>query len=1186
MSNKISKQFAHVCKFLIFTFFVCTAAFAQSDVGTITGFVKDPSGAVVPSAKVVVKSEATGESHAVTTDASGHYTVPSLLPGLYSLTAEAPGFKQFVSRQNRLEANSTIELDGNLQVGQTTETVEVSSTAEVLQTESSAVQSEVNGKQIQDQELNGRSPLYSAQLMPGVRSGGTLGDFNGTGLGGNPFAVNGTRSQDTLVTVDGAPAMRTRANGAVIGVGDVDATAEIQVLTADYAAEYGQAAGGQIRMVTKSGTHDFHGSAYEYFRNSDLNANTWGRNLSPTTNFASPFRFNNFGYTVGGPAAIPGKFEKLRDKLFFFVAQDWIKYRNTQTQTQAVPTNLMRTGNFSELLSSTNPWISGGRQLYFPSANCKLTSSYTPVAGSTCTAIQGNIIPVSSISPNGLAILNAYPTATPGYMNGTQNWIAQAAQPENQRKDIWNLDIIPSNNNHIELRRSGLAYNEFDPFDQGTNYTQKFFNRPNQTNTAAWTYTINPTLVNELRATYSLDDVYIPVDTTDIGFNRQNLALPITYPYLFPAKDIPNKIPSITVGDNFYNLAAGPYPSHSSGPIFTISDSLTKVWGNHTFKFGVFYEYAGENDGDQINVSTVPGGANNQNGNFTFSDAGTGGITSGAAIANLVLGNADSYTEIGPRALTIWRRPLYEEFAQDSWKVNSKLHIDYGLRMTTVIGFHPLWGNADYFDGALYNPAQAVTINSAGNVVLGTGNPYNGMVIPGLSGFPSSALGRVGAASQNICDGASCSGLFNPSLRQSYIKPTNLAQPRVGFAYQFNDKLVLRAGAGEFTTAMPLLDNVFPGGNSPFQPFVTVNSVKVDNPGASLSSTTAPPITATTLNPNLKQPTAWNWNITMEAQMPLKSVLSVAYVGHRGYHAWQVYDINQVQAGTTQPNALAAGVNVNSLRPFKGYAAIQEEESTVNSIYNGLQLSWTRRYANGFMFGLSYTFSSSYDNGSNYRDIVPDTYNTSNMWGPSEYDTRHIVIINYQYHLPFFKDQKTLTGKLLGGWDIVGQTQFQTGTPCNVGSNQDFAGVTSTDLGSLGCTATGQFWVENGTPTITGGFAGSVSTNNTVNPTWFSVNNPNGTPIFTKPTLGTFNLQPGVRGSIYGPGIQDWNVSMFKRFVVKESDYFEFRAEAYDFINHPNWSGPQLNPTSSQFGMITGKTGLQRTLQLGLRFNF
>src|SRR5262245_55055315 len=168
-------------------------------------------------------------------------------------------------------------------------------------------------------------------------------------------------------------------------------------------------------------------------------------------------------------------------------------------------------------------------------------------------------------------------------------------------------------------------------------------------------------------------------------------------------------------------------------------------------------EYSGENDGDQINVSTVPGGSNNQNGTFTFTDARTGlGATSGVGLANLALGLADSYTEIGPRAYTIWRGSMYEFFAQDSWKATSKLHIDYGLRATTIVNFHPLWANADYFDGALYDPNQAVTLNAVtGNVILGSGNPYNGVVIPGFSTFPNSAQGRVPAASSNLCDGAS-----------------------------------------------------------------------------------------------------------------------------------------------------------------------------------------------------------------------------------------------------------------------------------------------------------------------------------------------------------------------------------------------------------------------------------------------
>jgi hypothetical protein len=296
--------------------------------------------------------------------------------------------------------------------------------------------------------------------------------------------------------------------------------------------------------------------------------------------------------------------------------------------------------------------------------------------------------------------------------------------------------------------------------------------------------------------------------------------------------------------------------------------------------------------------------------------------------------------------------------------------------------FYALWGNADYFDGNLYNPAQAVQVDrNTGNVILGTGNLYNGVVIPGLSAFPNSAVGRVSAASPNstACDGGACNGLFEPNLSKWYEHVTNQFQPRIGIAYQVDPKTVIRAGAGRFITRMGLLDNIFPGVNSPFQPFVTVQNVSVDNPGVDLVPGVAAPLTLTTLNPNLKPPEAWNWNFTMERELPLHSVLSVAYVAHRGLHGWEVYDINQPTAGALQANP---GVNVNALRPYAGFAAVQEEERNVNSLYYSLQISWNRRFTSGSMFGITYTLSKSEDNSSGYRDIVPDTYNTNNLWGP------------------------------------------------------------------------------------------------------------------------------------------------------------------------------------------------------------
>jgi hypothetical protein len=437
-------------------------------------------------------------------------------------------------------------------------------------------------------------------------------------------------------------------------------------------------------------------------------------------------------------------------------------------------------------------------------------------------------------------------------------------------------------------------------------------------------------------------------------------------------------------------------------------------------------------------------------------------------------------------------------------------------------------------------------------------------------------VGRVLAATPataNQCDGGPCTNLFAPNISANYIDTTTVLQPRLGVAYQLDAKTVVRAGAGRFATRMGLLDNVFMGGNSPFQPFVTVNNVSVDNPGAALTSGTAAPLTITTLNQHLKTPEAWYWNVTVQRELPFGSVLSVGYVAHRGLHAWQVYDVNQPTVGALQANP---GVNVNALRPYKGFAAIQEEESGVSSMYNSLQVSWNRAFKNGFSFGVTYTYSKSMDGGSNYRDIVPDTYNTSNLWGPSEYDTRHIAIINYIYDLPFFKRRTDLTGKLLGGWEVAGTAQFQTGAPCGIGTNNDFAGVG--EFGSFGCGSEGQFWVLNGTPVIsTGAFAGPVTTSSSAK--YFTAN-------VTQPATGAFNLQSGVRDSVYQPGLQDWNLALLKSFQVNERSRFEFRAEAYDFVNHANLSTPNLNPTSSQFGMITSKTGLARNLQLSLRFSF
>src|SRR6266849_3647452 len=301
---------------------------AQFDTGQIGGFVRDASQAVVSGANVTVTNQGNGEQRQTTTNSSGYYVVPNLLVGTYSVTAELTGFKKMVQSGIVLDSAGKLNVDLTLTVGAVTESVEVNASATQVQTESAQVGRVVTTKQIQDLTLNGRNPIYLALLKPGV-SGGSIGTFDPDSVSNGGFNINGSRADEYVVMVDGAVATRTRSSGSMLGAQDVDSVQEVQILTATYAAEYGRSSAGQIRFVTKSGTQVFHGDLVENFRNSALDANDWTRNHSPDPNIfsgAAPFRFNQFGFDVGGPVFIPKKFNHDRSKLFFFYADEWIRY--------------------------------------------------------------------------------------------------------------------------------------------------------------------------------------------------------------------------------------------------------------------------------------------------------------------------------------------------------------------------------------------------------------------------------------------------------------------------------------------------------------------------------------------------------------------------------------------------------------------------------------------------------------------------------------------------------------------------------------------------------------------------------------------------------------------------------------------------------------------------------------------
>ncbi len=401
----------------------------------------------------------------------------------------------------------------------------------------------------------GAIPIGVAGLKAGV-VGGSFNNNSFSSLTNGGFSINGSRGEENNITVDGATALRTRSSGAIVGVQNVDAIQEIQVLTGDYMPEYGRASGGQIRIVTKSGSNRFSGNASYFMRDDKLQANTWGRNRSTNVlenSGPAPFDYKQYAYSLGGPIPVG----QLKDKLFFFVAQEWVNFFQIQTNVATVPTARMRTGDFSELLDPNNEFFNGVRTIIDPT---------------TGQPFSGNIIPSTRLSPNGIAMLNAYPLPTEGFRQGTNNLIMSSDNPQDQRKDNIRFDYRLNDKNQVSYRYGKYNWVAIDAFRGTFPFARTDWDRPNVTQTASWTSSISNKMFNEFSFTHSLDEVFINVWRGTDLFQRSKYG--INYPYIFPDnKEIPDKIPTITIA-NFTEIDGGPYPASSRGPIYTFNNAL------------------------------------------------------------------------------------------------------------------------------------------------------------------------------------------------------------------------------------------------------------------------------------------------------------------------------------------------------------------------------------------------------------------------------------------------------------------------------------------------------------------------------------------------------------------------------------------------------------------------------------
>ncbi|HET7220713.1 MAG TPA: carboxypeptidase regulatory-like domain-containing protein [Vicinamibacterales bacterium] len=1111
---------------------LASPAAAQFDRGQISGVIKDSSGAIIPGATVTATQVQTQTPRVTVTDASGFYTFANLPAGRYDISAELQGFKKSVREGVQLDAAGALTIDFALAAGTLSEEVTVTAEQTLLQSDS-ALRKTVESKDIEQLSFSGRNPIGVAGLKAGV-VGGSFNNYSFSDLGNGGFSINGSRGDENNITVDGATAVRTRSSGAIIGIQNVDAIQEVQVLTGDYMPEYGRASGGQIRIVTKSGTNRFSGSASYFFRDDKLQANTWGRNRStnPIENSGpAPFDYKQYAYSVGGPI--------LKDKLFFFAAQEWVNFFRIQTNVATVPTAKMRTGDFSELLDPSNGFFTGTRTIIDPQ---------------TGQPFQGNIIPANRLSANGIAMLNAYPLPTPGFRQGTNNLTISSDNPQDQRKDNIRFDYRLDGKNQVSYRYGKYNWTAIDAFRGTFPYARTDWDRPNITQTASWTSSVTSKLFNEFSFTHSLDEVFINVWRGTDLFQRSKYG--INYPYIFPEnKEIPDKIPTITIA-NFTEIDGGPYPSSSRGPIYTFNNATTYLVGRHTFKAGVIVEYSGQDDFDQINVQPIAGSTNNQNGRFQFLNDAAGVNSTGTGVANAALGLFNSYAEIGQRALTKYRSLSTDLFFQDAWRPTSDLTIEGGVRWSYWPPWYSLTNNMATFDPAAYNVNnQAVISPTTGRVV--SGPRYNGIVLPG-DGFKGDGNDLAVASDPAVL------ALFVGAPRGFAETHANVFEPRVGAAYSLNEKTIVKLSTGVFHNRVTVSDSMFLGGNPPFQPQVGVSNGSADNPGG-VGGAGSLPFGMTAIDRAFKHPTAYMWSAGVQRQIPLNFIVDVTYVGRRGLYLQRERDINQLLPGTIQANP---GVNVAALRPYKGYGVIRLAENAGNSKYHSLQISAERRYANGFKFGAAYTLGKSQDNASGKRDVLFNNYDDTGYWGNSGFDRRHVFNFYYIYDLPFYRDQAGLVGKVLGGWQISGATFMRSGTPLWVTESADLAGT-----GDSFATP----WNQNGDPKANANeqfSAGATADQNY----WFDPT------VYSKPTAGTFGNSP--RNNIYNPGQYQWDLALFKNVNVGGSRTAQFRAEFFNFINHANWNGADSNPNSATFGRITGKDNSVRDIQLSVRFMF
>lgn len=1109
-------------KTVILSLLVLTASFAgfaQQITGNIRGTVADPSGAIVQGATVTVRHTETGLVRSATTDRAGSYLLLELPLGHYTLQVTAKGFETYLQQGISLNVNETAVVPIRLAVGSEKEQVQVQADAELIQSTVTSTGEVVMERELLDLPLDGRDFSQLGLLQPGVVPLTPGLKEAGSGLRDNQgYAVDGQRPESNNFLIDGAENVNSVDAGFVLKP-PIDAIAEFRILTHNANAEFGQNLGSTTNIITRSGTNSFHGAVWEFLRNDAMDASDYAANA------VQPLKQNQFGGTLGGPL--------IKDKTFFFGYYEGFRNRQGETASATVPTGPERQGNFADTCPKgftgglcNNP----GHQLYslFTGAPVPVPNNQLP----SINPIAQNLLPFFPSPNQGLAFPNAFVTTLNKDVDNNQ---AGAR-----------LDQYLKMNDTLNFRYMYSSGPTTDPLsDSGANvpgFPVGEYDRA-QNFVAQETHTFSSTVIavarfSYLRNEFLFDEHLNHEPPSTVGFQYQpTLSQAAGPPFIQVAADA-------SVGDPI----TGPRQTYQN--TFDVSGSLSWIHGRHDVKFGGGFRK------DQIN--TLFGIASN--GFFVFSE-----FPYSNAFASFLAGQPVFFLQGGGDPSRHVRAKESNLFAQDTYKVSSRLTANFGLR----------WEFPSPYTET--HNLQNLWVPGAQSKVYPTAPP--GLLYPGDPGVPAGLIPSEKTA-------------FAPRVGLAY-DPTGTGNWLVSAAYGIFYEPYYTGGAGpiqDAESAPPYLQT--PQVNFP------VNFADPFNGANPFGPTFSEPMTLLVLSPKLRLPYAQDWNLTVQHSFGNNWLLSVGYVGTAGVKLPRfiegdptVYVPGQSSETNVNQRRLYSGCTLTSSAPCI-YGSVGEIASAANSSYNALETSLRKRFSHGLSFLASYTYSKSIDDVSSFNitgsasqpvagenDLAQDPFNLAAERGRSMFDARNRLVLSYEWNVPFFRQQRNWYGHALGNWQLNGIVTAMSGTPFTVfdsndvalqGSAPEISGFSSQRPNVVADPFTPGPVAAN--PTCT-----NFATQTRVPGSWF---NPC---AFMESAVGTFGDEG--RNAIQGPGFFTWDFAAIKIIRLSERNQLQFRGELFNVLNHTNLRLPQSDIQSPNIGVIQQDNG-PRVIQVAMKFLF